>query len=383
MDFIYYSISTGNDLLPKEIKIGLEELVGRLAMEDLQYVDGYASHPRFNNDMKTQIHHLEQDAYISVLKAFKVQSEGISWEKESLMTELRRELRVTDEEHRELLGRVNADDIVMRIRECRKSGHQPGMLTTAQPTHDAIVAAFCKKQKISNSVPSLAYMQVTSAQSLTSEKRGVPVGARVKKPAQYPIMGPAARGFPPSQDHFDALVMNGRVSGSSDPYVGRKVMTRWPEDNNFYEAVITDYDPTQGLHALVYDMNTPDEAFEWVNLNEISPKDIRWDGENMGISRRGGRGMKKSLDHDDVVPWEGRGREDRCQPEKDPPPFQKNLDDIEIISTAAVIKEVEKVFLSSGPDPLEIEKAMTMLKNQEKMLIETIARVAASLDGKA
>lgn len=23
--------------------------------------------------------------------------------------------------------------------------------------------------------------------------------------------------------------------------IGRKVMTRWPEDDNFYEAVITDY----------------------------------------------------------------------------------------------------------------------------------------------
>lgn len=26
-----------------------------------------------------------------------------------------------------------------------------------------------------------------------------------------------------------------------DPLIGRKVRTRWPDDNNFYEAVITDY----------------------------------------------------------------------------------------------------------------------------------------------
>jgi hypothetical protein len=37
-------------------------------------------------------------------------------EKESLITELRKELRVSDEEHRELLARVNADDIIRRIR---------------------------------------------------------------------------------------------------------------------------------------------------------------------------------------------------------------------------------------------------------------------------
>lgn len=40
----------------------------------------------------------------------------LSQEKESLITELRKELRVSDEEHRELLLRVNADDMIRRIR---------------------------------------------------------------------------------------------------------------------------------------------------------------------------------------------------------------------------------------------------------------------------
>lgn len=37
-------------------------------------------------------------------------------EKEGLITELRKELRVSDKEHRELLNRVNDDDIIRRIR---------------------------------------------------------------------------------------------------------------------------------------------------------------------------------------------------------------------------------------------------------------------------
>lgn len=37
-------------------------------------------------------------------------------EKESLITELRKELRVSDQEHRELLNRVNADEVIQRIR---------------------------------------------------------------------------------------------------------------------------------------------------------------------------------------------------------------------------------------------------------------------------
>lgn len=32
------------------------------------------------------------------------------------MTGIRKELRVTDDEHRTLLGRVNADDLIHRIR---------------------------------------------------------------------------------------------------------------------------------------------------------------------------------------------------------------------------------------------------------------------------
>lgn len=71
---------------------------------------------RVQNDMETQIHLIEQEAYCSILRAFKAQSDAITWEKESLITELRKELRVSDEEHRELLSRVNNDDMIRRIR---------------------------------------------------------------------------------------------------------------------------------------------------------------------------------------------------------------------------------------------------------------------------
>lgn len=95
--------------------------------------------------MENQIHMLEQEAYASILRAFKAQADVITWvyinvqfenlevlifffnfinsrnnkwfqEKESLMTGIRKELRVTDDEHRTLLGRVNADDLIHRIR---------------------------------------------------------------------------------------------------------------------------------------------------------------------------------------------------------------------------------------------------------------------------
>lgn len=39
-----------------------------------------------------------------------------------------------------------------------------------------------------------------------------------------------------------AFMANESAAGLTvDSLVGRKVWTRWPEDNHFYEAVITDY----------------------------------------------------------------------------------------------------------------------------------------------
>lgn len=40
--------------------------------------------------------------------------------------------------------------------------------------------------------------------------------------------------------------MNGNAEAASyDPLIGKKVWTRWPEDNHFYEAVITDYNSNE------------------------------------------------------------------------------------------------------------------------------------------
>lgn len=72
-------------------------------------------------DMDIEIHRIEIEAYGAVLKAFIAQSEDLSWAKEGLITELRKELRVSDTEHREILGKVHLDDKVKSIRERRNS----------------------------------------------------------------------------------------------------------------------------------------------------------------------------------------------------------------------------------------------------------------------
>ncbi|GMN26591.1 hypothetical protein TIFTF001_001348 [Ficus carica] len=186
--------------------------------------------------MVNQIHHIEQEAYCSVFRAFKAQSDAVTWDKESLITELRKELRVSDEEHRELLSRVNADVTIHGIREWRKaSGLQPGMVSAPLPVHDPILSP--------TSIWILTKTCSLLQMSLEGPKRLIKGSAGAFGTAE------AAEGV------------------AFDPLIGRKVWARWPEDDCFYEAVITDYN--EGRNALVYDINTADETWEWVNLNEF------------------------------------------------------------------------------------------------------------------
>ncbi|XP_028072939.1 protein EMSY-LIKE 3 isoform X5 [Camellia sinensis] len=356
---------------------------GRAAGNVRSAVVGTAQFSRMHSDMETQIHHVEQEAYTSVLRAFKAQSDAITWEKESLITELRKELRVSDEEHRELLSRVNADDIIRRIREWRKASRlQPGMLSSTQPVHDPVpsptVSASRKKQKTSQSLASLSLVALSPAlhpsmqPSSSALKRGPVSGARGKKPKSYPSTGFTGRGQVPNRGSSGAFAVNEPAEAANfDPLIGRRVWTRWPEDNNFYEGVITDYNPV-----------------------EISPEDIQWEGEDPGISRRGGRsgpgrGFKKSMARGGAVAVAGRGRGTaKGLPKKDFPLSQngigkKPLGDIEILHTDTLIKEVEKVFSATHPDPLKVEKAKNVLKEHEQALVDAIARLEDASDGES
>ncbi|KAG4198117.1 hypothetical protein ERO13_A05G066764v2 [Gossypium hirsutum] len=369
-------------------------------------VIGSAPLPRMHGDMETQIHLIEQEAYCSILRAFKAQSDALTWEKESLITELRKELRVSDEEHRELLLRVNADDMLRRIREWRTgSGLQPGMLSTSQPMLDPVpspsVSGSRKKMKTSHSVASLSMgapspaLHPSMQPSSSASRRGPMPGANSKKSKSHPSRGLPGKPQAPNRTSTGAFAANVRAEAAPyDPLIGRKVWTRWPEDNHFYEAVITDYNSVEGRHALVYDINTADETWEWVNLKEISPEDIRWEGDDPGISRRGGhpgpgRGIKKSMACGGGVAGAGRGRGSlKGQAKKDFPLMQngvgkKVLADIEILHTDTLIKEVEKVFGASHPDSIEIEKAKKVLKEHEQALVDAIARLEGASDGES
>ncbi|XP_023526425.1 protein EMSY-LIKE 1-like isoform X1 [Cucurbita pepo subsp. pepo] len=318
------------------------------------------------HDMETRIHHLEKEAYSSVLRALKAQGDAITWDKESLLTELRKELRVSDDEHRELIASVNSDDIIREIREWRRAGgHQNMSCSSSLPVHDVVpsptVSASRKKQKTSKLYSS-----------------SVPAGSRQLN----------------NRSSSGALLANGSAEAPTydETFIGRKVWTRWPDDNNFYKAVIRNYDPVKDKHVLVYDANTSRETWECVDIKEIPPEDIQWDREDLRMTHRGGhsgRVFRRTQSSGGFAPGAGRGRgRSMSQYRKEISPSQnsvgkKVMDDIELLNTEVLVKEVEKVFNSSNPDPVELEKAKKVLKDQEMALVDAISRLAYTSDGES
>ncbi|XP_044984233.1 protein EMSY-LIKE 3-like isoform X3 [Hordeum vulgare subsp. vulgare] len=358
-----------------------------------------SSYPRAQTDMETQIQQLEQEAYCAVLRAFKAQSDALTWEKEGLITELRKELRVSDKEHREVLNRVNGDDIIRSIREWRSTGGlQASLPNNPQPIHHdpapSPTTSGRKRQKTSQSVPPIPIpspvmhpqqMATPTQPSSSAAKKGFPPGTKGKKmkPGQKIPGGSAVKSMPPSAGPSGrGPHMNRNFPGRPaapepsqgqhhlNPLIGRKVMSRWPEDNNFYEATITDY-----------------------NAEKIKPEDIIWQGEDPGLYQGGrggpGSGGKKSASRGMPTPGTGRGRGfQKNVSKKDFPRSQNGVgkrssDDIDILHTESLIKEVERVFSVSHPDPLEVDKAKKALKEQEQSLIDAIARLAEASDGES
>ncbi|XP_062193816.1 protein EMSY-LIKE 3-like isoform X2 [Phragmites australis] len=329
---------------------------------------------RTHNDLESEIHRVEQDAYTGVLRAFKVQSDAISWEKESLITELRKELRVSDEEHRELLNKVDEDGTIRRMRELRQGGGtQSGLHRGSRALYDAEPGSTAKRQRTSHSIPSQSaglQSPVMPSHSVQSAKWG-PLSAKGKK-AKTPM--PLAL---PSVD--------------PSSLINRKIYTRWPEDNNFYAATITNYDPATGEHALVYDMGTQSETWELVRLCDMAPEDIRWDFEGHGISNRdgwapSGPSLKRHPSNNGAMAGASRrGRLSTIAPIKDYAPPQnginRNINHIDIPNTESVVIEVERVL--SNPNMREIEKARKLLKDQEQSLLDAIARLDEASDSES
>eukprot|EP00249_Psilotum_nudum_P021267 c28040_g1_i1 orf=676-2226(-) len=386
------------------------------------------------------IRKLEQDAYTAVLRAFGAQSENITWAKERLMSELRKELRVSDEQHREFLGKVAGDATLRQIREWRPLGGDHTALTVGAPllpdaAPSPAASASRKKQKTAHvsqanlppppPVPMLKAAPVPSSAlpSPTSGKKQLAAGLRGKKSkggCQPPMVSPTMPKAPLVGKGVNAgrgsVTTINRAGGPAevqiDPWIGRRVKTRWPEDNAFYEAVITDYNSENGLHALTYGMNTDEEAWEWVNLKELSPRDLIWvdapavlvsgktppSGSAVAVGRgASGRGTRKTGGRGSLMSTGIRGKGNMKGPsssfEKSTPPVvpprnwrgssengveRKGSRQVQLPSLEALVKEVDKIV--EEEDLVKLESAKRAAKEHEEMICKALAEVGESSD---
>ncbi|XVF42633.1 hypothetical protein PTKIN_Ptkin01aG0380000 [Pterospermum kingtungense] len=113
---------------------------------------------------------LEKEAYGSVLRAFIAQSDLLSWEKEDLITKLRKELNVSDTEHGELLSKINSDQSIKMIRGWQKGppfvqGSIVGKLKDFESSPNLMDHALSNKRKMCHSSDSIFHKQESNVQA--------------------------------------------------------------------------------------------------------------------------------------------------------------------------------------------------------------------------
>lgn len=57
--------------------------------------------------------------------------------------------------------------------------------------------------------------------------------------------------------------------------VNRRLRIRWPEDNKFYEVLVTKFNERNGMHRLEYGSGTPNASWEWVDLTTLDENDLQ------------------------------------------------------------------------------------------------------------
>ncbi|KAI7996839.1 Protein EMSY-LIKE 3 [Camellia lanceoleosa] len=133
--------------------------------------------------VRSRIQSIEKEAYAAVLRAFMAQSDVLSWGKEGLITELRRELNVTDQEHRKLLTEIQSDEFARMIREWRKSTCHAQELPPSRMDAPGFVPS--SMSNVSHKISMTSHPDVSMLQRYVSHSQPTSVANPSPFPAQY------------------------------------------------------------------------------------------------------------------------------------------------------------------------------------------------------
>ncbi|XP_031267524.1 protein EMSY-LIKE 4-like isoform X2 [Pistacia vera] len=266
-----------------------------------------------DEDIKLQIHCMEKEAYSYVLRAFIAQSDLLSWGKEGLITELRKELNVTDTEHGELLLQINSDKSIKMIREWRKGSHHAQEPLYGKVNASSFHPGFAP-DSVCNTVPKR--MKISHASVAKSQKY---------VPYSLPTAGMQSR----------KCVSHIQPSSGTLP---SPVPVQFRDDQ-----------PNREL-AMISSGN-PEQSMKIVNHNNQAPSDGK--RKVLGKSQ-----SKKGI-------------------EIDAPHVKKSSDVIEIHATDKLIHKVERtIYGTKNPNPVQIEKAKLTLREHERTLLDALDKLA-------
>ncbi|EIE19317.1 hypothetical protein COCSUDRAFT_48907 [Coccomyxa subellipsoidea C-169] len=267
---------------------------------------------------------LQSDAYRAVLRA--VATTQMDWSKEKLLTDLRKELQITTQEHFEVLTAVMQDKEIEALRENKVLEPQAANVDAGlKRKKDTITGRADYNKKLSKKP---RHLELTDSPLDTPTGTPLPVYTPLDPPHQHrgpgrPSMrqgggyGEAVAAAAPGSGGYEAKRPPGRPPGSgpgsaepkrgpgrppvrlstqpslggrtskrkgglggaavgtgTTPYgtnelVGRKIWRSWPEEANpWSEGIITDYKEHSDEHCIVYKINTPEESYEWFRLRD-------------------------------------------------------------------------------------------------------------------
>ena len=84
----------------------------------------------------------------------------------------------------------------------------------------------------------------------------------------------------------------------------RRVQRFWPDEGGWFDAIITDYRPTTNEHCLTYEINTPNETFEWADISQFDGREFKLleDRVNIEDLKFYSQGMKVGAGDGDAQP---------------------------------------------------------------------------------
>ncbi|GAB4857274.1 hypothetical protein Ancab_015182 [Ancistrocladus abbreviatus] len=265
------------------------------------------------NALALRIHCMETEAYSAVLRAFIAQSDLLSWGKEGLMTDLRKELNITDDEHRDILSKIDLDGPVGIIRRLKVSC---GPQTTCE-------------------------MDLLHSQPSSATKPVENVSTRRLKVSYTP-----------------------RTTCEMDLLHGQPSSARNPVENVSDRRLKVSCCPRTACEMHLPHGQPPSSTNPSVVVGQF--KDGHWSGNSLKYIGNAEKALKPVAQDAGVIIMKGRAFKVAdlrrgCRPPDGNVGTRSDL--IEIRATDKLICEVEKVvFGRESPDPRQVEKAKVVLR---------------------